>query len=61
MASDMDKTMIINLHNKGLSKRKIANTFSIALRHIDSEPRRSLNGDCPGAIARAFIDEKVLP
>ena len=26
MVSDMDKTMMINLHYKGLSKRKIANT-----------------------------------
>ena len=30
MVRDMDETTIINLHNKGLSKRKIANTLGIA-------------------------------
>ncbi len=30
MVSDMDKTTIINLHNKWLSKRKIVNTLGIA-------------------------------
>ena len=32
---------------------------NLALRHINSEPRRLLNGNCPGEVARAFLNEKV--
>lgn len=31
-----------------------------ALSHINSEPRAILNGNCPGIIAKVFLDEKVL-
>lgn len=31
-----------------------------ALRNVNSEPRRLLNGNAPGRIAPAFLDEKVL-
>lgn len=30
-----------------------------SIRHINSEPRRLLNGNCPGEVARAFLNEKV--
>ena len=31
----------------------------LALCHINSEPRRNLNGNCPGVVAKAFLNEKV--
>lgn len=34
--------------------------LDLAMRHVNSEPRAILNGNAPGAIARAFLDEKVL-
>ena len=34
--------------------------LNLALRHINSEPRGNLNGNCPGEVARAFLNEKVL-
>ena len=34
--------------------------INLALKHINSEPRKILNGNCPGKIASVFIDEKVL-
>lgn len=33
---------------------------NVAMRHVNSEPRAVLNGNSPGEIARAFLDEKVL-
>lgn len=36
------------------------NKVNLAMRHVNSEPRAILNGNCPGVIARAFLDEKVL-
>lgn len=33
---------------------------NIALSHVNSEPRAILNGNCPGIIARVFLDEKIL-
>ena len=32
---------------------------NLALRRINSEPRRLLNGNCPGEVAREFLNEKV--
>ena len=34
--------------------------INIALSHINSEPRAILNGNCPGVIAKVFLDEKIL-
>lgn len=34
--------------------------INLALSHINSEPRGILNGNCPGIIARVFIDSKVI-
>lgn len=34
--------------------------INLALSHINSEPRGILNGNCPGVIARVFLDEKVI-
>lgn len=34
--------------------------INLALSHINSEPRAILNSNCPGSIARAFIDDKVM-
>lgn len=33
---------------------------NIALAHVNSEPRAILNGNCPGIIAKVFLDEKIL-
>lgn len=33
---------------------------NLALRHVNSEPRSILNGNCPGTIAKVFLDEKVI-
>ena len=34
--------------------------INIALSHINSEPRAILNGNCPGIIAKVFLNEKIL-
>lgn len=34
--------------------------INLALCHINSEPRGILNGNCPGIIARVFINPKVI-
>ena len=34
--------------------------INIALSHINSEPRAILNGNCPGVIAKVFLNEKIL-
>lgn len=33
---------------------------NVALSHVNSEPRALLNGNCPGDIARVFLDGKVI-
>lgn len=33
--------------------------INIALSHINSEPRAILNGNCPGVIAKVFLNEKI--
>ena len=33
---------------------------NIALAHVNSEPRAILNGNCPGIIAKVFLNEKIL-
>lgn len=34
--------------------------INLALHHINSEPRKCLNNNCPGVIARLFIDQKIM-
>ena len=34
--------------------------INLALSHINSEPRAILNRNCPGVVAKAFIDSKVI-
>ena len=36
------------------------NDINLALSHINSEPRTILNKNCPGIIARVFLDSKVI-
>lgn len=65
MVSDMDKTTIINLHNKGLSKRKIANTPSIApntvKRYIrEYEEAKARIEAAEGPVGKARIQKSAL-
>jgi len=34
--------------------------IDLALSHINSEPRALLNRNCPGVVAKAFLDSKVI-
>ena len=34
--------------------------INTALSHVNSEPRSILNGNCPGIIAKVFLNEKIL-
>ena len=34
--------------------------INLALSHINSEPRALLNRNCPGVVAKAFLDIKVI-
>ena len=34
--------------------------IDLALSHVNSEPRALLNRNCPGAVAKAFLDPKVI-
>lgn len=36
------------------------NDINLALAHINSEPRALLNRNCPGLVAKAFLDTKVI-
>lgn len=45
-----------NAEATAFAKRQL----DLALRHVNSEPRGHLNGNCPGEVARAFVNEKVL-
>lgn len=34
--------------------------INLALSHINSEPRRCLNGNCPNEVAKAFISKEIM-
>ena len=65
MVSDMGKTTIINLHSKGLSKRKIANTLGIARNTVkrylrEYEEAKARIDAAEGPVEKARIQKSAL-